>query len=160
MIQKNIHWFILSSKISLILLLFFSSCSDHTLNDSEKIRSILVDSLGISNLQPNILILSEDGCPKCNNILNNILKDFSFDSLTVIISNVRHSADTIKKEKFKENYYVDYRQLVYLYDFTKANSAFIRLDKNEIDTIINITPSTFKEDLSYIKKYTNSNLPL
>jgi len=113
--------------------------------------TILKDSLGIQDISNKILILSEEGCFKCNQQLADFIYSHANHDILFIIANSGSRIDYSDiQELNQENIVYNYSNFFQRNGFIGENSAYITLKKNKIDTLININPRNFNRTIGFI----------
>lgn len=155
MIQENtqLKYLILNLKWPLMIFLFFLICCKDNKSKDIKLVEILSDSLIINPLPSHVFVLSNGGCPQCNKMFHNFMLnvDHKNPKIAFIISN-RGTQFDLSKFYSMEHVTFDYRELLIDNHIINSNSAYIKLDSNRIDTIINLNPKNINQSFQYIQK--------
>lgn len=156
-IQKLSNYHIIRISFFLLLttlILDSFNCKSQSVKNplnNELFFTILRDSLGIQNIPNKVLILSEEGCFKCNQQLAKFIYNHANQNILFIIANSGSRIDYSNIQELKQgNIIYNYSNFFRRNNLIGENSAYITLKKNKIDTLININPRNFNKTIAFI----------
>jgi len=138
--------------INTLLFFFLFGCSSSYKDEHyKKIETFLNDkNIDIRNYK-SLFVLSDKGCLTCNKKYAKLIENYiNNDSSLVIVSTKSNMVD-ISNLLDAKNVILDINRKFYALQPTE-NSIFVKLNKNTIDTIVEIEANNLKESFLYISK--------
>lgn len=142
-----------------ILWLILVACNTTSnINDGgyQKLKKIFIEDYKLDATINKVIVINHRGCFACNKEYSTFWENtdsLDFSSVAFIFTK-KDFLDTealLKNIKPAQVVY-DYRELLFQHDFIKENSAYIQLNENGIDTILDVSLHSIKNDLEYISK--------
>jgi len=144
---KKISIFYLTA---LLLLINCNIAQDNS--KDKKLVSILENEYKIKSPVEKIFILNGFGCGTCNRIFSQFLINYDSKNTIYLISD--NGQFFIKDEMQSDSITVinDYKNLLIRDKIIKPTPAFIKMEKNTIDTIIHFSIEHIEMQLTYISR--------
>jgi len=120
----------------------------------DQLFRILKNDLKFKEVKSNILVLSNYGCPVCNERFYELITSKKSQNCLYVINNNGATfdvSDLIEIDSDLIRY--DYQNLLLRANLITEYSSFIKLSPSEkIDTIVEIVPDNIENTIKYIKK--------
>jgi|SRR5690554_660767 len=131
----------------------FLSCKKMEKATPPNILTIIKDSLQVQESYSKVLVVQKRGCSLCNQKFNEYIKENLEDRNTLIIFSGANMIEFLKNvDTTAVNIIYDRKQLFYKTN-TLNTSAAVLMNKNEIDTILNLSDArVFNRNLEYLSE--------
>ena len=145
MVRKHlIYW-------SLISVLSFVSCSETDKTYTNISKYLKTKDIDIKDGYKKIFVITDNGCSACTNLFSTtMLNELDNRHALFVVTSKGASTDIKPFLQKKENVIVDWQIDINKYpEFSKTSAIF--LAENKVDTIINITAESVREQVEFIK---------